>query len=105
LPKAILLDEPTSHLDFGNQLRILELVRRMSGMGYSVVMTTHDPNHAILLGGKTAILDREGHLHFGLVKELLTETKLCALYRTELRLIYVPEVDRDAVLGAKLGEE
>lgn len=102
-PKAILLDEPTAHLDFGNQIRIVELVQSLSQMGYAIVMTTHDPNQAIMLGGKIAILDRSGELQVGSVEELMHEEDLCDLYRTDLKLTYVESVQRNAVLAVTPG--
>ncbi len=101
-PQAILLDEPTSHLDFGRSTYILELVQNMSASGYSIIMTTHDPNHAILLGGKAAILDRDGVLHVGYTRELVTEECLRELYRSELHLIDIPQLHRTACLSAGL---
>lgn len=101
-PRVILLDEPTAHLDFGNQIRTLELARRLSASGYAVVMTTHDPNHAILMGGKTAVLDRQGHLAVGKSSEMLTQERLSSLYRVELRVMDIPEIAREACLNVNL---
>ncbi|OGO04846.1 MAG: hypothetical protein A2Y73_02625, partial [Chloroflexi bacterium RBG_13_56_8] len=49
-PIALLLDEPTSHLDFGNQTLLLETVSRLAEeQGLAVLMSTHFPNHALLI--------------------------------------------------------
>ena len=101
-PRAILLDEPTSHLDFGRSTLILELVRELKSRGYSVIMTTHDPNHAMLLGGKAALLDRQGILHVGPAEEVVTEENLRPLYRSELHIVDIPQLDRKACLSAGL---
>lgn len=98
-PKVILFDEPTAHLDFGNQQRILRLVKKMSDDGYSIVFTTHNPDHAILLGGKVAILDCEGKLETGNVQEIITEEKLREVYKTDLKLVYVEQIHRLACLS------
>ncbi len=57
-PKIIMFDEPTNHLDYGNQLRVVHMIKDLAKRGFAVVMTTHMPDHAIMLGGKTAILNR-----------------------------------------------
>ena len=101
-PRAILLDEPTSHLDFGRSTLILELVRELKSRGYSVIMTTHDPNHAMLLGGKAALLDRQGILHVGPAEEVVTEENLRPLYRSELHIVDIPQLGRKACLSAGL---
>ena len=47
-PDVLLMDEPTSHLDVGNQIRIIRTVIDLSRKGMSVVMTSHFPDHALL---------------------------------------------------------
>lgn len=98
-PKVILFDEPTAHLDFGKQLVILRRIKDMAKMGYGAVMTTHNPNHAILLGGRVAILKKDGTLEIGHAKSLLTEEKLKSIYKTELKISYVDSFGRE-VCGA-----
>ncbi len=94
-PKAILFDEPTAHLDYGNQLKTLRVIRNLSEKGYAVIITTHNPDHAIMLGGTTGILDREGYFKTGLSKDIITEETLNNVYgRTNLKLTYMEEVDR-----------
>ena len=44
----LILDEPTSHLDFRNQILILNKVREIVRQkGLTVLMTLHDPNLAM----------------------------------------------------------
>ena len=101
-PKAILFDEPTSHLDFGNQIKVLRVIRELSADGYAVIITTHDPNHALLLGGQTALFDGRGGVEVGSPDTLLTEERLQALYGTELKLRYVDELKRSVCLYPEL---
>lgn len=101
-PAAILFDEPTSALDYGNQIRVLRTAAELLGRGYAIVMTTHNPDHPILLGGQVAILDHTGRLTVGPVDETVTEERLSELYGIPLRLVNVPEVDRLACLSGKL---
>ena len=101
-PIAILFDEPTSALDYGNQIRVLRTASELLERGYAIVMTTHNPDHPILLGGQVAILDHEGRLTVGPVEEAVTEERLSELYGVALRLVNVPEVDRVACLTGKL---
>ena len=101
-PKIILFDEPTAHLDYGNQHRILTLIRRLSERGYAIVITTHNPDHALLLGGTSAILGRDGKLICGSTEEMLTEQRLSDLYEVDLRITYVPHAERVACLAPRL---
>ena len=49
-PKVILMDEPTAHLDYGNQIKVLKIIKELAAEGYAAVITTHNPDHALLLG-------------------------------------------------------
>ena len=93
-PKAILFDEPTAHLDYGNQLKTLRLIKSLKEKGYAIIITTHNPDHAIMLGGTTAILDRDGNLNVGKTEEIITEETLRKLYDADLSLVKLDEVNR-----------
>ena len=97
-PKAVLFDEPTAHLDYGNQHRVLKHVRKMADEGYSVVITTHNPDHALLLGDKAAIVDRNGKITQGSSTEIITEERLCEVYDINLKLMWIEELGRTACL-------
>ncbi|MFN8207938.1 MAG: ATP-binding cassette domain-containing protein [Bacteroidales bacterium] len=49
-PQILLLDEPTTHLDFCNQSHLLELLKKLTHQGLTVVAVLHDPNLAFLFG-------------------------------------------------------
>ena len=93
-PKAVLLDEPTAHLDYGNQLRTLRMIKNLKEEGFGVILTTHDPNHPLLLGGRTAIVDRSGKLTVGDTADTVTEDILRRVYSAELRLSFMHEAGR-----------
>jgi iron complex transport system ATP-binding protein len=93
-PQIIMMDEPTSSLDYGNQMRIVQLIRRLASEDYTVIMTTHTPDHAIMLGDTAGLMDREGRLHIGATDEIMREDVLKDVYRTDLKLVYVEEARR-----------
>jgi iron complex transport system ATP-binding protein len=95
-PKAILFDEPTAHLDYGNQHRVLQLIRKMAKAGYAIIMTTHNPDHALLLGDQAAIVEPTGSITCGPCEEIITEEKLCRIYGADVRLLYIEELERRA---------
>ena len=64
-PRVVMMDEPTSALDFGNQMRVIGMIRRLASEGYAVIMTTHTPDHVIMLNDTVALLDRSGALRVG----------------------------------------
>ncbi|MDU8924373.1 ABC transporter ATP-binding protein [Pasteurellaceae bacterium LIM206] len=98
-PELILFDEPTSALDYGNVFKTLTLIKELSEQHFSIIMTTHNPDHPMLLysklpHSKVAILNSRGKLEVGRADEIITEANLNALYQTELKLVYVNELGR-----------
>lgn len=93
-PEIVVLDEPTSHLDYGNQLRMVRLARRLADRGFGVIMTTHTPDHALLLNDRIGVLDRGGHLTVGDAAEIVNEKLLSELYRSTIRIVYIKEAQR-----------
>lgn len=49
-PEVIFLDEPISHLDFTNQVRVLGLLKNLVSTGMTVVAVLHDPTLAFSWG-------------------------------------------------------
>lgn len=97
-PKVILFDEPTAHLDYSNQIKVLKKIKELSNKEYAIAITTHDPNHAILLDGKVALFDENGHIKQGARKELITEDNLKIIYGTDLKIRYLEEFKRDVCI-------
>ena len=97
-PEVVLFDEPTAHLDYGNQHRVLEMIKKMAAEGYSVVITTHNPDHALLLGDKAAIVGRDGRIVQGDGKDILTEKLLQEVYGIDLKIQYLESIGRTACL-------
>jgi iron complex transport system ATP-binding protein len=88
-PRILLMDEPTAHLDLGNQGRLLEIVRDLAAGGTTVVLTTHDPNLAAAVAS-TAILMRSGRvLDAGPVASVLTASNLSETYEVTVRVLEV----------------
>lgn len=89
-PRFLVLDEPTASLDFGNQVRVLQQVRRLAGAGIGVVLSTHHPDQAFVLGGR-ALLLREGRLAAaGPVAEVITAEALQTLYGVAVEVLETP---------------
>jgi iron complex transport system ATP-binding protein len=95
-PRAVLLDEPTASLDFGNQGLVLRAVRTLAMEGLAVLLTTHDPNQALRCADR-ALLMREGQVMAqGPVREVVTASALRELYRAEV--LEVATSDDDLVI-------
>ncbi len=78
--RAIILDEPTANLDFGNQSRVLEEIARLRASGIAILLCTHNPDHAFLVADRAVLLENGKILAQGNVAEILVAHNLSRLY-------------------------
>lgn len=72
----LLLDEPTSFLDIGYQVEVLDLVHRLSReRGVTILMAIHDINQAIAISDRISLLEK-GELRFDGEPQELAESGL-----------------------------
>jgi iron complex transport system ATP-binding protein len=88
-PEILLLDEPTSHLDFGNQVRLLELIERFATKELTVVFTSHYPDHAFHLSCKVALMNNKQLTYVGDCETALTAENLKEIYGIDVKVVYV----------------
>ncbi|NHN89064.1 ABC transporter ATP-binding protein [Acetobacter conturbans] len=78
--RTLLLDEPASALDFGQQKRLWAQLRDLAEQGYTILCTTHDPLRAREIFD-VALLMRQGRLvDCGAVGSVLTDEGIDTLY-------------------------
>ncbi|MCE8016217.1 ABC transporter ATP-binding protein [Halomonas sp. MCCC 1A17488] len=92
----LILDEPTTYLDLGHQLEILELLQALNReQGLTVIMSLHDLNQAAQVGHRLVAM-RSGQLvQAGPPAEVLTERLLLDVFRIRARIVD----DASATLG------
>jgi len=84
----LLFDEPTNHLDIVAQYQILQLLKKLTRQGKTVVSVLHDLHHISKYANKIALL-KEGKLHaFGLISEQFTSRTLSSAYGIEINSYY-----------------
>ncbi len=93
--RVLVLDEPTSNLDFGNQMRVLRHVRELAASGLGLLMTTHFPDFAFLCATRVALMKQGRILAIDRPENTLTQASLEDAYETPLRIV-------DAGLGMKV---
>lgn len=85
-PRILIMDEPTSNLDFGNQVRVLGRIHHLVQRGLGVIMTTHFPNHAFLAADQVAMM-KEGRIYrMGSPDEVITEEILREVYGVGVKI-------------------
>ncbi|MFA5308934.1 MAG: ABC transporter ATP-binding protein [Dehalococcoidales bacterium] len=88
-PSLLLLDEPTSHLDFGNQIRLLNIVGRLARTGLPIIMTSHFPDHAFLVSSKVALMKQGEFIALGTPDGVITDSNLEKVYNIKVKVINV----------------
>lgn len=82
--RILIMDEPTSNLDFGNQIMILERARALCDEGYTVIQCTHNPEHSYMFSDKIIALSEGVVLAEGRPCEVLNCDVVSELYGIEL---------------------
>lgn len=95
---VMVMDEPTSSLDYGNGLRVLQQVKELTKQGYTVLLSTHNPQHALSFADRVLALHDGEVAAFGAAEEVLTPALLEKLYHvrtafaeTENGTVIVPQ--------------
>ena len=83
----LLLDEPTAHLDFGNQARVLEELARLAAAGHGVLFSTHAPDHAFAVGNEACLMRGGRVLATGPVEVAMSATRLSELYGRPVEVV------------------
>ncbi|SFM53489.1 ABC transporter ATP-binding protein [Thermodesulforhabdus norvegica] len=87
---VMLLDEPTSHLDFRNQINVLKKIRQIAlEKDLTVVVTLHDPNLASLFSDKILVINSGSKVAEGSPEEIITEDLIRRIYGVEVKKAFV----------------
>lgn len=82
----LLLDEPVSNLDLGNQIKVLQVLHKLSTDGIGIMMSSHFPNHSLWLGTQTAILQNGCLTNIDNARNIITSDRLSNLYNVPIRV-------------------
>lgn len=94
-PKILIMDEPTSSLDFGNQIKVLSHIKQLAGMNLAVLMSCHFPEHAFLYSTRVVLLNEGRILHSGTPDEAITAERLKILYGVEVEILTVRRLNKE----------
>lgn len=76
----MLLDEPTSALDMKNQNLVLSILKDISKEGKTIILSSHNPNHALFLDANVILMNKGTICEQGESKELINIKKLTSIY-------------------------
>jgi iron complex transport system ATP-binding protein len=84
--RLLVMDEPTANLDYGNQIRVLTQAKELSRQGYSIILSSHNPDHAFLFADRVLALHNKRIVASGAPGEALTGELITALYGVPVRI-------------------
>ncbi len=82
----LLLDEPTSSLDYSNQLLVMATAEKLRKAGYTILFSTHNPEQALMNATDVVVLSSHKLAFSGKPEELLDGKVLENLYSTQLHI-------------------
>ncbi|MCC5424763.1 ABC transporter ATP-binding protein [Clostridium botulinum] len=84
----IIMDEPTSNLDYGNQIKVLNLIKSLcDNNSKTILISCHNPNHALLYGSKVIIMKKGGLFSFGNPSDEITPKVIKETYGIDIKMI------------------
>lgn len=84
-PKFLIMDEPTSSLDYGNQIKILSCIKKLSS-NIGVIVSTHMPDHALRYATKAIMMKNGRILSCGEPSMVINRENLQELYNVETQM-------------------
>ena len=96
--KIIIMDEPVTGLDLGNQMRLLDLITSLSNNGKTIIQTTHYPDHALKISTQVLWLDKGKILDFGSPKEVINTQRIYDIYKVKSELLNHPDKNINYIL-------
>lgn len=98
-PQMLLLDEPTSYLDMGCQIEILDLLRKLRTKGIGIVMVLHDINQASHYADRIIALKGGGIYADGPPAQVVTSQMVLDLFRARVQMIGTSKTKRPYVVA------
>ncbi|MDD4498740.1 MAG: ABC transporter ATP-binding protein [Methanosarcinaceae archaeon] len=100
-PALLLLDEPTAHLDFGNQVLVLKTIQKLAASGMVIVMNTYMPDHAFLVGSSAAALAEGRLVAVGDVGTVINSRTMSSVYGVKVAVREIEDMKRKVCLPCR----
>jgi len=82
-PTILLLDEPTANIDAPGEVKLMEIIRKLS-TGMTIIMVSHDLGFAADVVKRVICINRRVHVH---PTAEITDEMITNIYGTDVRLI------------------
>lgn len=82
----IILDEPMSALDIGKQVDLLRILWEQTLEGKTIILTTHNPNHALAVESDSCFIAKGRVVAMGRSDDIIQNDLLNEIYGSNIRL-------------------
>lgn len=83
---VLIMDEPMSALDIGKQVELLKVLHSLAENGKTIILTTHNPNHALALESNSCFLKQGEMVAFGKSSDIIQDALLHEIYGSSISL-------------------
>lgn len=88
-PKILMLDEPTSFLDIGYQIELLDLIKNINkDNSTTIIMVLHDLNQALRYSDYIYIINKGKIYDYGKSREVINDKMLKDVYKVCAKIFY-----------------
>lgn len=98
--RVFLMDEPSTGLDYGNQLRLLEQISKLAQEGYTFVKSTHSPEHALWVADRAILMKNGAIMADGVCDEVINTTNISNLYCAKVNVVKMNSFFQVCIPGA-----
>lgn len=84
--KIIIMDEPTANLDYGNQTKVMRMIKHLTIKGYTIIMSTHNPDQALIFADTAFVLKEGRVIADGPINEVMTNEIMQKLYNVDVTI-------------------
>jgi iron complex transport system ATP-binding protein len=88
--RFIILDEPTSNLDYGNQIRVIRKIQELRKHSVGILMSTHLPDHAFMIASKVVVMDDGLLYRCGKPETAITPETMKKIYGVDVQVFDTP---------------
>lgn len=85
--KTFIMDEPATGLDYGNQLKLLDQIIKLSREGYTFIKSTHSPDHALWIADRAVMIKNGAIVADGRCDDVISNGNLLLLYNARVSVV------------------
>lgn len=86
----IVMDEPTSYLDIGRQIKLIEIIKNLADDGKTIILSLHDLVMALKISDRIFVMENGRFIMNGAPEEILESGIIKKLYGIEVKTLDTP---------------